>query len=85
MDFAPSARSDALKAELVDFDHDIVRPARADLPRPARGVRRSALPAAGDGGAEDRGAQARPVEHVHARGRLRHPASRTSTTRRCAR
>ena len=27
MDFAPSARSDALKAELVDFDHDVVRPA----------------------------------------------------------
>ena len=27
MDFAASARSDALKAELVDFDHDIVRPA----------------------------------------------------------
>ena len=33
MDFAPSARSDALKAELVDFDDDVVRPARADLPR----------------------------------------------------
>ena len=27
MDFASSARSDELKAELVEFDHDIVRPA----------------------------------------------------------
>ena len=27
MDFAPSARSDALRAELVEFDENIVRPA----------------------------------------------------------
>ena len=47
---------------------------RADLPRAARGVGRSALPAAGDGRAEDRGAQARPLEHVPARRRVRAPA-----------
>ena len=31
MDFAPSARSDALKAELIEFDADVVTPADADL------------------------------------------------------
>ena len=62
------------------------RPARrADLPRPARRVGRPALPAAGHGGAEGRGPQARPLEPVPARGRPRPRAHRTSSTRRCAR
>ena len=55
MDFAPSARSEALKAKLVEFDQRGRAARRADLPRPTRGVGRPALPAAGHGGAEGRG------------------------------
>ena len=74
MDFAPSARSDELKAKLVEFDTEIVRPAEAVYRAATRRVGRPALPAAGDGGAEDRGAQARPLEPLHARGRPRRQA-----------
>ena len=47
MDFAPSARSDELKARLVELDTDVVRPAEADLPRnnaPSRATRTSRRP-----------------------------------------
>ena len=74
MDFAPSARSDELKARLVEFDDEMVRPAEPVYRDAARRVGRSALPAAGDGGAEGRGAQARPLEPLHARRRSRRPA-----------
>ena len=36
MDFAPSARSDELKARLVEFDDEIVRPAEPSTATSAR-------------------------------------------------
>ena len=44
MDFAPSARSDELKARLVEFDNEIVRPGRARSTArsaPSRAIRTS--------------------------------------------
>ena len=61
------------------------RARRGALRRAGRGLGRPALPAAGDGGAQGRGAQARPLEPLHARSASTAPGSRTSTTRRCAR
>ena len=84
MDFAPSARSEALKAKLVEFDNEVVRPAEADLPRPARRVGRPALPAAGDGGAEGRGDASATSGTCSCPKRVTARGSRTSTTRRCA-
>ena len=71
MDFAPSARAEELRAKLVEFDQDVVRPAEPIYRAQREESGEPALPAAGDGGAEDRSEKARPLEPLPPGGRAR--------------
>ena len=72
--FDISERAQQLQKELLDFMDAHVYPAEAVYEEQMRGLGRPARPAAGHGGAEGRGPQARPVEPVPARRRLRRRA-----------